>query len=182
MALNDELLGAPINIIAPTPSGNFTNLRASEKRIRELAKLGRFTDIFAFFYNLCGRSIPVNNFGYHEEKTGSIFADHWGGLKHTHTIFKGIKRPFRDTEQDSAVYIYVVCPAYVYRHIPDMVCAAKRYPAPSNSVFVAYVIFDNDAYGAGVVTNWEWVLCDTNNKRLPSDYLNRYETKVWENG
>lgn len=181
MPLNDDLLALPFNVQAPSPSGDLISLDVSAERVRQLASLGRTNDIFAFFYNLCGRDIPVNNFGYHE-KDESQFPDRWGGLKHTHAIYRGIKRPYKEAEKDGNVYIYVVQHRYVYQYTPHMVCVAKRVPAPDRAVFVAYVVFEDQPFGKGAVQNWEWVVADPENPKCPKDVNNRYEEKVWENG
>jgi hypothetical protein len=181
MPLNDDLFAQPLKVQAPSPSGDLISLGVSVERVRQLAALGRRSDIFAFFYNLCGLDIPVNNFGYHEKDDGN-FPDNWGGLKHSHAIYRGIKRPYKEAERDGDVYIYVVQHRYVYQYISNMVCVAKRAPAPARALFVAYVVFEGQPFDKGVVQNWEWVVADPENPKYPKDFNNRYEEKVWENG
>lgn len=182
MPIDDELFAAAPSVSATAPDGRLISLSVSRERIRQLAQLGKYNDIFAYFYNLCGIQIPVNNFGYHEQKAGLIFPDHWGGIRHAHLIYKGIQRPFREAKLDSDVYIYVTAHSYAYRYVPDMVCCAKRVDVPSNNLFVAYVIFADGDFEKGVVTAWEWVLCDSQDKKFPKDHSIRYEEKVGENG
>lgn len=176
----EDFLNATL-ISAPSPQGNgeFVSLSVASGRVQELARLGRHNDIFGLVYNLFGILPPVNNIGYHERD--KIFADHWGGLRHAHAIFQGLRRPFHDENHDTEVYIYVVAPKYVYEYAPDMVCVARRIVAPSASVFVAYVKFDRELE-SGVVINWEWVVSDAKNLGKPRNFNDRYDKLVWENG
>lgn len=166
---------------APSPdkSGGLIDIAVSVARVRQLAAAGRNNDIFAMFYNLCGVVPPVNNIGYHEQ--GDVFPDAWGGLKHSHVIFKGLQRPFHEENGDSIVYIYGVKPGYVYKYEPNMACVARRIDAPRNALFVAYVVFENNDFEKGEVLNWEWVTADSQNPNYPEDFANRYKEKVWEN-
>lgn len=170
----------PVNAPSPDSSGGFVELLVNRSRIQDIAETGRNNDIFALFYNVCGVVPPVNNIGYHENNS---FKDDWGGLRHSHVIFRGLKRPFHEQNHDSNVYIYVTCPRFVYRFVTDnMVCPAKRVDSPPNSVFVSYVVFKEDSFKVGEIKSWEWIVADKNNSRFPADYSSRYEEKVWENG
>ncbi len=179
-----ESLTTEYTIYAPSPAANaeLIGLVVAEERIAELATVGRITDLFGLLYNLCGIVPDVNNIGYHERDENIPFADNWGGLKHAHVIFKGLKRPFHEADHDSVVYIYVVSPRYTYKYVPDMVCCARRLLPPQNAVFVAYVIFSNDNFVSGRVINWEWVKADPLKPNMPNDFSNRYDNMVWENG
>lgn len=176
--LTENLIYAP----SPAGSGQLIGMSIASSRVIELASVGRVSDLYGLIYNLCGTLPQVNNLGYHERHENIPFADNWGGLKHAHTIFKGLKRPFHEANHDSVVYIYVVSPRYTYKYIADMVCCARRLPPPNNSVFVAYVIFEDESFKNGSIINWEWVKSDPANSKMPKDFSNRYDTMVWENG
>jgi len=166
---------------APSPdgSGEIIKLKVDDERVRQLARLRRKTALFELVYNVLGQVPPVNNIGHHEN---SSFPDHWGGMRHAHAIFKGLKRPMNDHDLDGNVYIYVLSPRFTYRHIPDMVCPAKRFDAPANAVFVVYVVFAGKEFERGLIVNWEWVDASPDQPLYPLDYTDRYEQSVWTNG
>jgi hypothetical protein len=166
-------------IAAPSPQNpkKFCDLRIHEGAVESVAASGRRTKIFEMFYNVCGILPPVNNIGFHE--SGSTFPDHWGGLKHSIALFKGIKRPFMDDGLDCEIFVYVLKPRYVYEFIPDMVCAAKRNDAPEDAVFAVYAKFDNEYYTNGAILSWEWIPADNANSELPEGHADRYEERVW---
>jgi hypothetical protein len=175
-----ESLLEEFSVKARSPAENkLVSLKVDPQRVRELASSGRNNDIFALVYNVCGMLPPVNNVGYHERSIP--FVDNWGGLRHTHVIFKGLKRPFHDDNHDSEIYMYVVAPRFVYKYVPDMTCVARRVEAPKNTVFVAYVKFGDEFFTSGSVINWEWVVSDNRSPNKPKDFLNRYDQQVWEN-
>ena len=167
---------------APSPdrADRMVKLVVEPERVRQLASLSRKTPLFELCYNVCGFRPPVNNIGYHEE--GEYFPDHWGGLKHTHAIFRGLKRPMTEEGLDGTIYVYLVSPRFTYRFFPHMVCCAKREKAPDQAVFAAYVNFIDDDWNQGVILNWEWVAADPENCLLPDNYRNRYEQEVWRDG
>ena len=167
--------------LAPHPKrhGELILLSIGGERVRETASLGRYNSLFELDYNICGVPPDVNNIGYHEREDN--FPDSWGGLKHCHVIFKGIKRPFQEKGLDGSVYVYVASPRYVYKYEPHMVCVAKRIKAPLNAVFATYVKFDHNLDN-GEVISWEWVVADKEQPQYPENYANRYDEKVWENG
>lgn len=170
-----------VNVIAPSPEGaGFITLNAEVSRIEQLASLGRKSLLFEYVYNVCGVAPPVNNIGYHE-KDESPFKDSWGGLRHAHSIFKGVNRPLNRNGVDEKVYIYVISPKYVYTYVPDMVCVAKRKAAPGKAVFVVYVLFEKE-FSEGKIVNWEWVIADQEDPLLPANFNERYNEKVWSNG
>ncbi len=168
--------------LKPDGTGEFVKVSISRERVQMLAKSGRKSNLFELFYNVCGLRPPVNNIGYHEERAGEIFPDNWGGLKHAHVIFKGVKRPLNGEGVDSEIYIYVTKPSYIYEYVADMVCAAKRSRAPEGVVLNTYVTFHGGDFSDGEVLNWEWVVSDPENLRYPEGFNARYEEKVWENG
>lgn len=175
-----ESLLEEFSVKAPSPVEiGLISLTIDHERVKELAQSGRNNDIFAMVYNVCGMLPPVNNVGYHERHIP--FSDNWGGLRHTHAIFKGLKRPFHDDNHDSEIYMYIVAPRFVYKYIPDMACVACRVDAPENAVFVAYVKFSNELFTSGSIINWEWVVSDNASPNKPKDFLKRYEQQVWEN-
>lgn len=106
----------------------------------------------------------------------------WGGMRNTHAIFKGLKRPMNDDGLDKDVYVYILKPMYTYRYKPGMVCVAKRFPAPQNAVFAVYVMFQDDDYNKGEIFYWDWVLADSHNPTLPRGYNERYDQRIWSNG
>lgn len=168
--------------LAPSLQGNgLVTLDIDRERVQKLAAVGRRSALFELLYNVCGIVPPVNNIGYHERHEPP-FQDGWGGLKHTHAIFKGLRRPMNGDGVDRNVYIFVVSPKYTYRYEAHMVCTAKRHAAPKSSVFVGYVVFDDDILEKGKVVNWEWVLADSRNPSLPENFDTRYDEKVWANG
>jgi len=166
---------------APSPDGGnrMITLAVDAERVRQLATSRRTTALFELIYNVLGKVPPVNNIGYHEK---SVFPDNWGGMIHTHAIFKGLKRPMNDHELDGAVYVYLMSPRFTYRYIADMACTAKRFDAPKDSIFAVYVIFEDNNFDRGSIVNWEWVSSDRHAPRYPRDYKDRYEQRVWTNG
>lgn len=152
----------------------------SGERIKQLASLGRRNALYEAFYNVCGILPPVNNIGHHEKKH-SPFPDGWGGMKHAHVIFRGVRRPLTEDGIDKKIYVYAVSPRFVYEYVPDMVCCAKRKPAPKGAVFVAYVVFNTD-FSKGEILNWEWVVADQEKPNYPANYKVRYDEEVWSNG
>lgn len=167
--------------VSPSPDGGnrMITLTVDAERVRQLAASRRTTALFELAYNVLGKVPPVNNIGYHEQ---SAFPDHWGGMRHTHAIFRGLKRPMNDHDLDGAVYVYVLSPRFTYRYIADMACTAKRFEAPENTVFAVYVIFEDNNFDRGSIVNWEWVGSDPDDSRYPRDYRDRYEQRVWTNG
>lgn len=171
-----------LECVAPSLDGKgLVTLTIAQERVQQLSKVRRLTPLFELFYNVCGVRPPVNLIGHHE-KDLPPFPDGWGGLRHTHAIYRGIRRPMNGDGFDHDVYIYVVQPRYVYRSIVDTACLAKRYDAPKDSVFVAYVVFDDANCTAGRILNWEWVEADMNQRNLPNDAQGRYDNRVWSNG
>lgn len=167
---------------APSPAGDHTLivLAVESERVRQIAKLGRKTPLFELLYNVCGILPPVNNIGYHE---ADLFPDHWGGMQHTHAIFKGLRRPMNNHGLDDRVYVYLLQPKYTYKYCADMVCVAKRFPAPAQSVFAVYVTFEDETdFTGGVIINWEWVLSDSDAPQYPKEFDNRYDQRIWTNG
>lgn len=166
----------------PSPHGDgFVTLSIERQRVKQLAEQGRRTPLFEFFYNVCGVVPPVNNVGTVHERDDPPFQDGWGGMKHTHVIFKGVKRPLNGDGLDKNVYVYVNSPRYVYKYIPHMACVAKRDEPPKNQLFVCYVVFDDETCSSGRVIYWEWVLADEQDPRRPLNYKGRYDNEVWAN-
>lgn len=157
-----------------------TVLDIAEGRVKQLANLGRKSALFELVYNVCGIVPPVNNIGYYE-KDGTPFPDCWGGMKHAHVVFQGIRRPMNEQGFDKNVYIYVAQPKYVYRFEPSMVCVAKRHIAPAGAVFACYVLFDSEELSSGRVINWEWLDADQGDPSKPADWAERYDNEVWIN-
>lgn len=168
--------------LAPSPAGDHTliSLAVEPERVQQIAKLGRRTPLFELIYNVCGIRPPVNNIGYHED---DLFPDNWGGMQHTHAIFKGLRRPMNNHGLDDRVYVYLMQPRYTYKYVPNMVCVAKRHPAPTGSVFAVYVTFkDETEFIGGTIVNWEWVLSDPDSPQYPKGFETRYDQRIWTNG
>lgn len=161
--------------------GSIIRLNIEQERVRQLASLGRKSALFELLYNVCGIVPPVNNIGYHEQNEAP-FQDNWGGMRHAHVVFQGIKRPMNGQDFDKNVYVYIAKPKYVYRFEPHMVCVAKRHDAPAGAVFACYVLFDDEQHTSGKVVNWEWLEVDQQDPMLPADYSERYDKRVWANG
>lgn len=166
---------------APSPEGDGRMIKVTvdAERVRQLAGVRRKTALFELVYNVLGQVPPVNNIGFHES---SDFPDNWGGMRHAHAIFKGLKRPMNDHDLDGDVYVYVLSPRFTYRYIPDMACTAKRYDAPENAVFAVYVIFEGNDFNQGSIVNWEWVGSTADRPQYPRNYKERYDQRVWTNG
>lgn len=167
------------SVVAPSPAGKdeFVELTVSRERVQRFAKQRKLTKIFELFYNVCGQLPRVNNIGYHERDDASQFPDHWGGLRHAHALFKGLRRPMNHDHEDAEIFVYTLSPRFTYEYVPHMTCVARRVDAPREAVFVVYTKFTKE--GKGSVISWEWVQSSGDGSGLPEDFENRYEQRVW---
>lgn len=153
-------------------------LDVSASWVRQNAIHGRQQPLMDFWSLVYGAWPPVNNIGYHEDSS----AIELPGLKGSHALFCGLKRPMNSSSDESDIYVFVSDPAYLYRYIPDMVCVAKLRPSPRHAVFACYVRRyeeETDSGISGMVLAWEWVRCDDDAFRLPNDHATRYGGQVW---
>lgn len=164
--------------VAPHPDdrAQLCELQLSSQTVSRVAGHGKVTKIFEMYYNVMGIVPPVNNAGYHEKMFP--FPDHWGGQRHAHALFQGLRRPFNERNADKGVYVYISKPKFVYEHIPHMVCVARRSEAPEDAVFATYVLFP-ESRSNGVIVNWEWITADSKQADLPDDFDNRYDNRLW---
>lgn len=172
-----EALLDPVLAPAPFNPKELVSLRIDRQLVAGIAGAGKRTKIFEMFYNICGVVPPVPGVGYHERE--SQFPDHFGGLKHARSLFRGIKRPFKADGLDGQIYTYIVRPRFVYEYLPHMVCVAKRYEAPNDTVLAVYVSFDDEKCEKGAILSWEWVPVDKRDPNLPENYANRYDERIW---
>lgn len=125
-----------------------------------------------------GTAPPVNNIGYHE---AGVLPE-LPGLRATHALFCGLKRPIDDTDHDGEVYVFVTLPTVMYRYLADMVCVAKAREVPRNAVFACYVRRYQQETEDGIsgrILAWEWVKADPNEPNLPQDWQERYLAERW---
>lgn len=181
MPEQDGAICAPFSVKSPFPGEDFREvaISANNERMRQLAGTRRPVQLFEAYYNVCGLVPNVNNIGYHEQDIR--FQDNWGGIRRAHVIFKGIKRPCKNSGNDEDIFVYVTKPKFRYRYEPGMVCVAKRVEAPDNVLFVALVSFP-PGQDVGEVLNWEWVETDPDGSQKPIGYADRYDQEVWNNG
>lgn len=165
------------DIPAPAPYRlkELCTLNVHPETVKIHANQRHLTKLFEMIYNICGALPPVNNIGAHEKDHD--FPDHWGGMKHAHALFKGIKRPFQDDGLDNHVFIYVIKPHYYYEYVVSMVCPAKRKKTPDGIVLAVYVKFTDSDYTEGVILSWDWVRADDND--LPKGHQQRYDERLW---
>ncbi|MBT11368.1 MAG: hypothetical protein CMI02_04955 [Oceanospirillaceae bacterium] len=165
------------DIPAPAPYQRKTlcTLNIDQGTVAIFAGHRRTAKLFEMIYNIAGALPPVNNIGAHE--SDDIFPDNWGGIKHAHAVFKGIKRPFKDEGLDGHVFVYVIKPRYYYKYEVNMVCPAKRMETPKAVVLAVYVKFSDPSYTDGTILSWDWVRADEED--LPKGHTERYEERLW---
>jgi hypothetical protein len=106
-------------------------------------------------------------------------------------LYQGLMRPLRGAGVDDTIVAYVTKPGITYEFDANGI-DCRRLPAPTSSVFVAFVSFDDAvvtivrntlaATGravAGGVLDWEWTLADAAVPYLPADYQTRYRSTLW---
>lgn len=168
-----------VRVPSPKDRAQTIEVRVDPGIVKDLASARRRTKLYELFYNVAGMPPPVNNIGAHETDSDNRFPDNWGGLSHAHALFKGLERPLGTDRSGDAIFVYLLRPRYTYEYVADMVCPARRMPAPDNAVFAVYARFDSD-FEAGTILNWEWVKADAGlDESLPDAFSERYDRRVW---
>jgi hypothetical protein len=111
-------------------------------------------------------------------------------LSDASACFRGIRRPAGEDDSGWDRLAYVSHPRWYFRYRAHLACVAELVAVPLDLVFVTYVRLDfpnetensrasNDVPIPGVVTHWQFVECDANDRTLPVDHSRRYRKRLW---
>lgn len=170
---NVELIRAP----SPFDPKKDITLRIDRGIVGKLSEISSTHKLYQMYYNICGYPPPVNNIGYYERESKVV--DNSCGIKDTHAVFQGLKRPHLAEDGDKSVFIYISKPDYIYKYKPGMVCVVARSRFPEQAVFAVYVNLDSSGE-TGEIFNWELVKSDPEDMRLPHNHKDRYDQLRWK--
>ncbi|GEM_PF-1772234 len=178
-----------MNIIQPTTRSNRSTPNVvlaphPEDRVKYV-ELSAHPDIIRKFMDL-SLNAKIGEYcglvhGNVEEANPTCDMQGTNGLLDSFALFKGLKRPFKDTGHDGEIYIYITNPKHTYIY-PEKdrysVVGPTRLSQPIDSVFATYVSFKEDKT-SGIILDWEWVLADKRCNTLPAFYDVRYDERIW---
>lgn len=161
--------------------------RVSQDTITTNLLANRMQPLLDFWSCVYGRTPPVANIGaFQNENEGKTLHS----LAEAHACFRGLKRPVGQDDRGWDYVAFISKPKWFFRSERLMVTAARIAAVSDDLVFVTYVRLDRrreegvitQTMGMpvrGVVTHWEFVEADPEDKQLPIDFDRRYTTRSW---
>lgn len=165
----------------PVKDGEPLRVAMSPELIRMSGNILRATPVYQLWCHVMGKLPPINNIAKVESSEPKPTLT---TLHDAVACFGGLQRPHDDEFDGRSVLVYVLTPTISLEYIPSMVCLARAFRVPTNTVFTVQVrphfALQQEMDGIhGLVTRIEPVFGTPETPHLPAKHDSRYGERFW---